>query len=96
MRRLIFIDGGADGREEERFADPLEQSKPLQLVLHGVLSLKEFRDMLVTVREKVAALKRKAGREIRQLQQIRLLPLMLGLAISSSIRAFTRLVYEAV
>ena len=71
MRRLIFIDGGADGREEERFADP-------------------------SVREKVAALKRKAGREIRQLQQIRLLPLMLGLAISSSIRAFTRLVYEGV
>ena len=52
--------------------------------------------MLVTVREKVTALKRKAGREIRQLQQIRLLPLMLGLAISPSIRAFTRLVYEGV
>jgi hypothetical protein len=52
--------------------------------------------MLVAVREKVTALKRKAGREIRQLQQIRLLPLMLGLAISSSIRAFTRLVYEGV
>ena len=30
--------------------------------------------MLVTVRDKVAALKREAGREIRQLQQIRLLP----------------------
>ena len=39
MRRLIRVDGGADGREEERLADPIEQSKPIQLVLRRVLEL---------------------------------------------------------
>ena len=39
VRRLIRVDGGAEGREKEHIAESVVDLKTLQLVLHGIFEL---------------------------------------------------------